>query len=134
MSRLAIPFRLPILPEGDSLFLGKQSQPGKGKNMYVVSPVIQLVPNNDGGKTVEMWIGYHIYDGAKIVSDGSLFHVTIPALRQVGQSELGIMETIMDGADAVYHEMSRRIRKQIESNMRSNAQGAIASETQSQDV
>jgi hypothetical protein len=97
--------------------------------MHVVSPTIVLVPNMDDGKTTEMWIGYHIYEGDKIIVSSDLFHMTIPQLRQCGESEIGVMETIMDGADAVYHEMSRRIRKQIESNMRTNAERVAASET-----
>lgn len=97
--------------------------------MQTVSPTILLVPNGPKNDTFEMWIGYHIREGDEIVASGELFHMTIPGLRQCGTSEIGIMETIMDGADAVYHEMSRRIRKEIESNMRANAERVAASET-----
>jgi len=100
--------------------------------MRTVSPTITLVPNGKEGKTFEMWIGYHIYEDDQIVKHEPMFHMEIPRLRQCGETEIGIMETIMDGADAVYHEMSRRIRKQIETNMRANAQAIAASETLSE--
>lgn len=97
--------------------------------MRTVTPTISLVPGDESGNTTMMWIGYLIYDGFEIVEDHRLFNVKIPAIRQVGESEIAIMETIMDGADAVYHEMSRRIRRKIESDMRANSQRALASET-----
>lgn len=100
--------------------------------MRVISPKISLTPNFSKGETFHMWIGYMVWEDGEIVASVDLVDLDIPQIRQCGESEIGAMETVMDGADAVYHEMSRRIRKQIESNMRANAERVAASETLSE--
>ena len=96
-------------------------------------PTYSICPSFRPDQSVHIYVGYHVWEDGDIIATVNLFDKNVKALDQCGETELAALEIAMDGADVLYHEISRYVRSHITSIMYSNARAQAASETPSLD-